>query len=67
MRWIKLIAILSLWLFFFGVLDRRPLVDHRAKASEPLEDCQPLDTRLYVANEADSEYQNNGGGRRGAA
>ena len=57
--------------FVVAVLLRRlgycPLVDQCTKASEPLEDCQPLDTRLHLANEEDSKYQNNGGGRRGAA
>ena len=52
---------------FLRCFDRRPLVDHRAKASEPLENCQPLDRRLYVADAEDSDYQNNFGGRRRAA
>jgi 1-acyl-sn-glycerol-3-phosphate acyltransferase len=44
---------------------RAALGDQRAKTFESLEDRQPLDTRLYLANEEDSEYQNNGGRRRG--
>lgn len=46
--------------FPVAVLLRRlgycPLVHQRAKASEPLEDCQPLDTRLYLANEENAKY-----------
>src|SRR5262249_40986600 len=41
--------------------------DQSAETSKSLEDCQPLDTRLYLANEEDSEYQNNTERRPGAA
>ena len=53
------------------MLLRRPsrpaLVHQPAKTSESLEDYQSLDTRLYLVNEKDSEYQDNGGGRHGTA
>src|SRR4029077_15570040 len=52
---------------FLRRFSRPALVHQRAKASEPLEDCQPLDTRLHLVNENNSKYQNNGGRRRGAA
>src|SRR4030095_1335751 len=47
--------------------DRPALVHQRAKTSESVEDCQPLDTRLYLVNEENSKCRNNGGGRRRAA
>ena len=67
MRWIKLIAILSLGLFFFGVL----VILHLCISVLRLPNRWKIVSRwirgFTWSMMKNSEYQNNGGGRRRAA
>jgi hypothetical protein len=54
MRWIKMMTIVSLWLFFFGVLIVVHLCISVLRFPNALEDRESLGGRFYLVNEGDS-------------